>query len=263
MSCFRMLFCLSAPLLVHAPLVHTLLADELPNIVLFMADDMGLGDTSAYQNFTGNADDEQIHTPHMERLARMGIRFTDAHTPSSRCSPTRYSLLTGRYAWRNRLKHWVLFGAQGDPMIEADRPTLGTLMQAAGYRTGMVGKWHVGLRYRQADGRPAAGWDDADLTRPLFDTPLDHGFDFARYTSRSHGTSGATRDNRRRPNDRTQAIGPGHLHGRTAIGATGDGKRLIEDDPRAYVLSELGGRHSDHAIEFLSQHLRGGEHEMA
>ena len=90
-------------------------AAERPNIVLMMADDMGMGDTSAYQDVTGNSDDVQLHTPHMERLARMGVRFTDAHTPSSRCSPTRYSLLTGRYAWRSRLKHWVLFGAPGRP----------------------------------------------------------------------------------------------------------------------------------------------------
>ena len=68
-----------------------------PNIILMMADDMGMGDTSAYQDFTGNTDKDQLHTPQMERLARMGIRFTDAHTPSSRCSPTRYGLLTGRY----------------------------------------------------------------------------------------------------------------------------------------------------------------------
>ena len=73
-------------------------AAEHPNIVLMMADDMGMGDTSAYQDFTGNADEVQLYTPHMERLANMGVRFTDAHTPSSRCSPTRYSLLTGRYA---------------------------------------------------------------------------------------------------------------------------------------------------------------------
>ena len=91
-------------------------AAEKPNIVLFMADDMGMGDTSAFQDFTGNADDVQVATPNMERLARKGVRFTDAHTPSSRCSPTRYGLLTGRYPWRNRLKHWVLFGAQGDPL---------------------------------------------------------------------------------------------------------------------------------------------------
>jgi arylsulfatase A len=223
-----------------------------PNVVLMMADDMGLGDTSAYRDFTGNADAVQIHTPNMERLARMGVRFTDAHTPSSRCSPTRYGLLTGRYPWRNRLKHWVLFGVQGDPMIEADRPTIATLLASAGYRTGMVGKWHVGLRYRRSDGRPAAGWDDADLRQPLFDTPLDHGFDFARYTSRSHGTSGPEPGRANNPN---QSKGPGHLHGRTAVAATDDGKRLAVRGDGAFVLRELGGRHSDHAAAFLDEHL--------
>ena len=88
-----------------------------PNVILMMADDMGMGDTSAYQNFTGNPDAVQLSTPNMERLAAQGMRFTDAHTTSSRCSPSRYGLLTGRYPWRNRLKHWVLFGVQGDPMI--------------------------------------------------------------------------------------------------------------------------------------------------
>ena len=67
---------------------------DRPNVILMMADDMGMGDTSAYQDFTGNSDNAQLHTPQMDRLARMGVRFTDAHTPSSRCSPTRYGLLT-------------------------------------------------------------------------------------------------------------------------------------------------------------------------
>ncbi len=232
--------------------------NDRPNVILMMADDMGLGDTSAYQDFTGNSDPDQIHTPQMQRLARMGVRFTDAHTPSSRCSPTRYALLTGRYPWRNRLKHWVLFGVQGDPMIESDRPTIGTLMQENGYRTGLVGKWHVGLRYRQSDGRPADGWQDADLTKPLFDTPLDHGFDYCRFTSRSHGTSGATDGNKKKPNSASQSVGPGHVHGRTAVSATGDGKRLVDDGPDQYVLTKLGSRHSDHAISFLQEHLAGG-----
>ncbi len=224
-----------------------------PNIVLMMADDMGLGDTSAYQDFTRNDDRDQIATPNMERLARMGVRFTDAHTPSTRCSPTRYSLLTGRYAWRSRLKHWVLFGAQGDPMIEADRPTLATLVRDRGYRTAMVGKWHVGLRYRRSDGAPAAAWEDADLMQPLFDTPYDHGFDDCRFTSRSHGTSGAQAGHKR--NNATQSIGPGHIHNHAAVSATGLGKQLQDTGPDAYVLTKLGSRHSDHAIDFLNEHL--------
>lgn len=226
-----------------------------PNIILMMADDMGLGDTSAYQDFTGNSDSDQVHTPNMERLARIGVRFTDAHTPSSRCTTTRYGLLTGRYSWRNRMKYFVLFGVQGDPMIEADRPTIGTLLQSHGYRTGMVGKWHVGLRYRQSNGQPASGWDDADLTQPMFDTPLDHGFHFCRFTSRSHGTSGPAVGGKKNANKPNQSIGPGHIHGRNIIGATGDGKRLIDSGPGAYVLEALGSRHLNHAMEFLTGHL--------
>jgi len=227
-----------------------------PNLIFMMADDMGMGDTSAFQDFTGNADNVQVYTPNMERLAQMGVRFTDAHTPSSRCSPTRYGLLTGRYPWRNRLKHWVLFGSQGDPMIERDRPTLATLFRDAGYGTAMTGKWHVGLRYRRSDGSPAAGWEDADLTQPLLDTPVDHGFDFARFTSRSHGTSGP---NGNKGNGPEQSRGPGHIHGRTAVGATGNGKELVSDDPDSYVLSKLGGRHSGLAVDYLGSHLDGGE----
>lgn len=223
-----------------------------PNIILMMADDMGLGDTSAYQNFTGNSDEEQIHTPAMDRLARMGVLFKDAHTPSSRCSPTRYGLLTGRYPWRNRLKHWVLFGSQGDPMIEPDRPTIASMLRAGGYHTGMVGKWHVGLRYRQTNGQPAAGFADADLLQPLADGPLDHGFDFCRFTSRSHGTSGPQPGKKNQPN---QNIGPGHIHGRTMIGATDNGRQLASQGAEAYVLKELGGRHSDNAVDFLTDHV--------
>ncbi len=234
---------------------------DAPNIILMMADDMGMGDTSAFQDFTGNRDDDQLHTPQMERLARMGVRFTDAHTPSSRCSPTRYGLLTGRYPWRNRLKHWVLFGSQGDPMIEADRPTIATMLSGAGYRTAMVGKWHVGLRYRGSDGKPAAGWRDADLGQPMHTTPLDHGFHFARFTSRSHGTSGpsAVANSSRKRNSPTQNVGPGHIHGRDIVGATGDGKQLVSDGANAYVLTKLGSRHSNHAMAFLESHVKNAK----
>ncbi len=232
----------------------------LPNIILMLADDMGMGDTSAYQDLTGNPDEVQVHTPNMERLARLGVRFADAHSPGSRCTPTRYSLLTGRYPWRSRLKWWVLFGAQGDPLIEPERPTIATLLKNSGYRTGMVGKWHVGLRYRKEDGSPAAAWEDASLQHPLHTSPLDHGFDYARFTSRSHGTSGPSgvAKNPARANGPNQQVGPGHIHGRHLVSASGRGRELITTGPNAYRLNELGSRHSNHAIEFLSQHQQGG-----
>lgn len=235
-------------------------AADRPNIILMMADDMGMGDTSAYQDFTSNGNAVQLHTPAMERLAKMGMRFTDAHTPASRCTPTRYGLLTGRYPWRSRMKWWVLYGSQGDPLIEADRPTIASMLRDAGYATAMVGKWHVGLRYRRSDATPAAGWEDADLTQPLHTTPLDFGFDFVRYTSRSHGTSGPDAGNSKakKRNNPNQSIGPGHIHGRAAVGATGNGKQLVADGTDAYVLAELGSRHSDHASGFLEKHVANG-----
>ena len=235
-----------------------------PNVVLFMADDMGMGDTSAYQFFTKNTDDQQLKTPAMERLADMGMLFTDAHTPSSRCTPTRYGLLTGRYPWRARMKHWVLFGVQGDPLIEKDRPTLGTLFQSQGYATAMVGKWHLGLRYTRSDGKPAAGWDDADLTKGIFDGPAEHGFDYARFTSRSHGTSGldagttAPKSAKKKvgnQNTSRQKRGPGHIHDNRIMSANGNGKQLVEQGPHAYDFHSLGSRHSDHAISFLEHHF--------
>ncbi|MEL6109598.1 MAG: sulfatase-like hydrolase/transferase [Planctomycetota bacterium] len=248
----------SALLLALTLLAGTVFASP-PNIVFMMADDMGMGDTSAYQDFNGNSDAVQVHTPNMERLARMGIRFTDAHTPASRCTPTRYGLLTGRYPWRNRLKFWVLFGSQGDPMIESDRPTIASMLRDNGYSTAMFGKWHVGLRYRQTDGRPASGWLDADLTKPLHTTPIDHGFDVARFTSRSHDTSGPDpsikKPKKNKRNTPDQMVGPGHIHGRSAIGVTGDGRKLVSQGPKAYILRKLGSRHSDHAIGWLSDHV--------
>ncbi len=251
------------PLLAASLLPVTLTADASPlpppNIVFMMADDMGMGDTSAYRDVTGNADDVQLRTPAMDRLARMGVRFTDAHTPASRCTPTRYGLMTGRYPWRSRMKWWVLFGAQGDPLIEADRPTVASMLRDNGYRTAMFGKWHVGLRYRKADGSPAAGWEDADLTKPLHTTPVDHGFDIARFTSRSHGTSGpdagSKPKNPKKRNGPKQSIGPGHIHDRVALAATRNGRQLKDKGPEAYVLTDLGGRHSDHAMDFMRGHV--------
>ena len=240
-------------------------APPKPNVILFMADDMGMGDTSAYQDITGNANDVQLNTPNMQRLANMGVRFTDAHTPASRCTPTRYGLLTGRYPWRSRLKYWVLFGSQGDPLIEARRPTLGTLFRDQGYATAITGKWHVGLRYRNADGDPAAEFLDADLSQPMHTTPLDCGFDFVRITSRSHGTSGPDAEARgkgRKRNGPDQNIGPGHIHGRDIVGATNEGRKLVSEGADAYVLTELGSRHSNHAIEFLEHHRGGGKNDQ-
>ena len=115
-------------------------APTRPNIVVILADDLGYGDVSVY-NPAG-----KIPTPHLDQLAREGLRFTDAHTGSSVCTPTRYGLLTGRYAWRSRLKQGVLWG-NGDTLIEPRRLTLASMLRARGYYTAAVGKWHLGMHW--------------------------------------------------------------------------------------------------------------------
>jgi arylsulfatase A-like enzyme len=131
-----------------------------PNIVFILSDDLGYGDL-ACQNA-----ESKITTPHLDRLAAQGVRFTDAHSPSAVCTPTRYGVITGRYAWRSRLKSGVLEGYSPD-LIEPGRPTVASLLRSRGYHTGAIGKWHLGL----------GDQEKTDFTRPLHPGPLDHGFD--------------------------------------------------------------------------------------
>ncbi|MCZ6632250.1 MAG: sulfatase-like hydrolase/transferase, partial [bacterium] len=108
----------------------------MPNIVFMMMDDLGYADLGC-QN-----PDSKIPTPNLDRMAEQGVRFTDAHAPSAVCSPTRYSVLTGRYCWRTRLTRGVL-GGLDTPLIDADRLTVGKMLQEKGYQTACVGKWHL------------------------------------------------------------------------------------------------------------------------
>ena len=93
-------------------------AQDRPNIVIVLADDLGYGDVQAFHK------DSNIPTPHLNALAMQGMIFTDAHSKSAVCTPTRYGLLTGRYCWRSRLKRGVLFPPKDKPLIENGRPTL-------------------------------------------------------------------------------------------------------------------------------------------
>ena len=115
-----------------------------PNIVLFLADDMGYGDPQSY------VPNSKIPTPNIDQLASKGIRFTDAHSPASVCSPTRYAILTGRYAWRTHLKQGVL-GPYNSPLIEQDRLTLPGMLKEQGYATACIGKWHLGMQWATLD----------------------------------------------------------------------------------------------------------------
>ncbi len=151
-----------------------------PNIVIILADDLGHGDLTCYNQ------NSKIPTPNMDRIASQGMRFTDAHTPSAVCSPTRYGLLTGRYSWRTRLKLGVLDGFD-PPLIDASRLTLPKLLKRHGYSTACVGKWHLGMSWFRKDGTPvpeksptmspARPGDDVDYERPLTGGPNDVGFD--------------------------------------------------------------------------------------
>jgi arylsulfatase A len=109
-----------------------------PNIVVLLADDLGYGDVRCYNTERG-----KIPTPNIDQLAAKGIRFTDGHSSSGVCSPSRYTLLTGRYHWRSRLQAGIV-GVFGPPLIAPDRVTIGTLAQQQGYRTACIGKWHLG-----------------------------------------------------------------------------------------------------------------------
>ena len=143
-----------------------------PNVVLILADDLGWGDIQS------NNPDSAMITPHIDGIATAGVKFTDAHSPSSMCSPTRYGLLTGRYSWRTWLSAGVL-GGSSRPMIGPDRPTLGTLLQGQGYRTAAIGKWHLGMDFARLSDidKVTEVNKGVDFDADIVDSPIDHGFD--------------------------------------------------------------------------------------
>ncbi len=147
-----------------------------PNIVILYADDMGYGDL-AIQN-----PDSKIRTPHLDQLARDGLRFTDAHSSSGVCTPSRYAMLTGRFHWR---KFHGIVNSFGPSVFAAAELTLPELLKEKGYRTACIGKWHLGWNW-DAIKRPGAKPDpktgyapaDFDWTRPIPGGPREHGFDY-------------------------------------------------------------------------------------
>ncbi len=150
-----------------------------PNIVFILCDDLGYGDVRAL-NPQG-----KIATPHADRLAAQGLVFSDAHSSSAVCTPTRYGLLTGRYNWRSRLQSGVM-GGMSPPLIEPGRLTVAALLKQNGYHTAAIGKWHLGMNWPlKPDAKPfndsiekgEDGWR-VDFTRRITNGPVDFGFDY-------------------------------------------------------------------------------------
>jgi arylsulfatase A-like enzyme len=148
---------------------------QKPNIVFILADDLGYGDVHILNPKHG-----KIKTPNLDRLAREGMIFTDNHGGSSVCTPTRYGLLTGRYAWRTRLQNGVL-DKPGPPLIAENRLTLASFLQRQGYRTACIGKWHLGYTFEEKDAKANAKGKDKDkgahVGARLVGGPTTRGFD--------------------------------------------------------------------------------------
>ena len=156
-----------------------------PNIIYILADDLGYGDVSIYNP------NSKIATPNIDKLGRQGMRFTDAHSPSSVCTPTRYGILTGRYCWRSKLPRGVLQG-YGQSLIEHQELTVAELLKEQGYTTGVVGKWHLGLDWQLKENHEDSlliygeipiisnmNSDWIDFNQPPKNGPLSHGFDYS------------------------------------------------------------------------------------
>lgn len=165
--------------------VQSLFADTIsshPNIVLVLTDDLGFGDVSFLNT------ESKIKTPHIDSLAAEGVWATDAHSPSSICSPTRYSLLTGRYAWRGKLRRGIVLPWE-EPAIEPHLDTLPMMLKRAGYETALIGKWHLGFHWPWKDGkrpekqkllkgvRSVAATEMFDWSKPITGGPWAAGFD--------------------------------------------------------------------------------------
>lgn len=150
-----------------------------PNIIYVLVDDMGYGDVSA------NNENSKIQTPNIDKLASEGIRFTDAHTSSAVCTPTRYGILTGRYNWRSKLKSGVLTG-NSKALIPSERTTVASLLKKKNYNTAFIGKWHLGWDWAQinpevsgGDGWNPKDFDNIDFSKPVQNGPKELGFTYS------------------------------------------------------------------------------------
>lgn len=174
MACFRILTTIVVGIIALSGRASVLAAS--PNVLLILADDLGYGDVRCYN------DQSKVATPHLDRLAREGMRFTDAHSPCTVCTPARYSLMTGQMAFRVPNGGTVFTGVGGPSLIAPGRLTLPAMLKANGYSTACVGKWHVGLTFSDKAGQPVRGNGveavrQVDFSQRIEGGPTDHGFD--------------------------------------------------------------------------------------
>ena len=222
-----------------------------PNILFILADDLGYGDVGCYNPKS------KVPTPHLDQLALDGIRFTDAHSPSTVCPPTRYSVLTGRMAFRTGMRG-VFTGAGGPCMIEEGRMTIGGMLQERGYKTALFGKWHVGMTFYDKGGKPInknglEAVKRIDYSRVIPDAPVHRGFDFF-YGSVCCPTTDwlyAFIEGDRIPVPPTKIIDRGPLP-----------KHPYSQDNRpgmiapGYKMEEIDLQFLDKSLEFLDQHAK-------
>lgn len=152
-------------------------AQERPNIVYIICDDLGYGDVQVL-----NPENGKIPTPQIDKIARAGMVFTDAHSGSSVCTPSRYGVLTGRYAWRSRLQKGVLSGGDElDPLISENQLTVPEMLKKSGYNTAAIGKWHLGFKFVNEEGEPYEIYEGKKVIGPPIgaivpDGPITRGF---------------------------------------------------------------------------------------
>ena len=171
MKILTLFFCLGLIANAHAA--------SKPNFIFILCDDLGYGDVQILNK------EGKIPTPNMDRIGREGMIFTDAHTSSSVCTPTRYGVMTGRYNWRSKLQNGVL-GGLSPRLIEQGRMTVASMLKEQGYATACIGKWHLGMDWARKDGGDVSDltiesreqvWN-VDYSKPIKNGPNSVGFDY-------------------------------------------------------------------------------------
>lgn len=227
--------------------VHTSRAatEGKPNILYILADDLGWGSVGCY-----GVDPNLVQTPNIDRLAKEGRRFTDAYVSASICTPSRYSMLTGRYCWRTELKFEVI--NQKDPMlIEPGRPTIASALQSQGYATAVIGKWHLGF----------GSTKPVDYTKDLSPGPRDIGFDYFYGLASNHGDStGVYLDTE--ANERGEMVS--RVHGlrspnMTPFGKSAYGAPYVGLDAPQRVDENVMSDLTDKAISWMGRQQKAGK----